>query len=194
MTTVSEKLDTLIEANIATKQKIKWGNGERVIIDFFVIKHQLGKMGFRKLYKKIMNDKYIEYMTSKEEKKKQRAEQKEKAKEKSLYVKELTDKINDLQSKKVKEVNFDLSKISVKRAAHLIKQNIHDMKLGIKLDNGTTYFLNDKTMNQIVNNKIEDEHMPDGNRKDNDYQEVVKLSEKPKSIKLFRVEAEKEKK
>ena len=54
------------------------------------------------------------------------------------------------------------------------------MKLGIKLDNGTTYFLNDKTMNQIVNNKIEDEHMPDGNRKDNDYQEVVKLSEKNK--------------
>ena len=67
------------------------------------------------------------------------------------------------------------------------------MKLGIKLDNWTTYFLNDKTMNQIVNNKIEDEHMPDGNRKDNDYQEVVKLSEKTNSIKLFRVEAEKEK-
>ena len=158
-----------------------------------MIKQQLGKNGFSKTLEKLINDKYIEHMTSKEERKKQRTEQKEKAKEKSSYVKELTEKINDLQSKKINEVNFDLSKISVKQAAHLIKQNIHDMKLGIKLDNGTTYFLNDKTMNQIVNNKIEDEHMPDGNRKDNDYQEVVKLSKKTNSIKLFRVEAEKEK-
>ena len=70
----------------------------------------------------------------------------------------------------------------------LIQQNIHDMKMGIRLDNGTTYFLNDKTINQLMKNKIEDEHLPDGNRKDGDYQEMVNLAEKTESITLFRVE------
>lgn len=47
-----------------------------------------------------------------------------------------------------------------------------------------------KTSNQLLNNKIEDEHLPDGNTKDNDYQELVTFSTKAKSIRLFRIEAE----
>ncbi len=71
-----------------------------------------------------------------------------------------------------------------------IKQNLDNMKLKITLDDKSSYFLNDKTMNNLMKNKIEDNHLPDGNRKDNEYQEVVNLSAKTKYFILSRVEAE----
>jgi len=105
------------------------------------------------------------------------------------YEEEIADDFQEFNKKDSDEVKIDLTKITIKRAIRLIQENVHNVKLGFKLDNGSTYFLNDKTINQLMRNRIEDEHLPDGNRKDNDYQELVSFQGKTKHIRLFRIEA-----
>lgn len=99
-------------------------------------------------------------------------------KEKKEYIQALIEKLKKFQKKEIDSITFDLTKITIKLIIALIKENTHDIKLGFKLDNNTTYFLNDKVINELLKNKIEDEHLPDGNRKDNEYQQLVKLTEK----------------
>ena len=105
------------------------------------------------------------------------------------YEEEIAADLEEFNKKDSDEVKIDLTKITIKRAIRLIQENVHNVKLGFKLDNGSTYFLNDKTINQLMRNRIEDEHLHDGNRKDNDYQELVSFQGKTKHIRLFRIEA-----
>jgi hypothetical protein len=88
-------------------------------------------------------------------------------------------------------VKIDLTKISIKSVLHIINHELTDVKLGFKLDDGSMYFLNDKTKNDLMKGNIEDEHLPDGNRKDNEYQELVKFHDKTKYIRLFKIESDK---
>jgi len=105
------------------------------------------------------------------------------------YEEEIVDELEKFNKKDSDEVKIDLTQLTIKRAITLIQQSVHNVKLGFKLDNGSTYSLNDKTINQLMRNRIEDEHLPDGNRKDNDYQELVSFQGKTKHIRLFRIEA-----
>ena len=114
-----------------------------------------------------------------------------KPKERKEYEEHLIEELQYLADKKIEDVSVDLKKITIARAITLTKEIVQNTKIGFKLDNGTTYFVNDKTINQLLKNKIEDEHLPDGNRKDNEYQNLVSFSAKTKSIHLFRIEAEK---
>ena len=114
-----------------------------------------------------------------------------KQKERTAYEEHIIESLQLFASKKIDDVSVDLRKITIAKAITLTKEIVQNTKIGFKLDNGTTYFLNDKTINQLLKNKIEDEHLPDGNRKDNEYQNLVSFSGKTKSIHLFRIEAEK---
>ena len=103
-----------------------------------------------------------------------------KRKARTAYGEELIEELKDFASKKIDEVKVDLKTITIAKAIQRTKELVHNTKIGFKLDNGTTYFLNDKTINQLLRNKIEDEHLPDDNRKGGDYQELVTFSTKTK--------------
>ena len=73
---------------------------------------------------------------------------------------------------KIDDICIDLTKTTIAQANARTKDNAQNTNICFKLDHGTTYFLNDKTIKQLLK-KIEDERMLDGNRKDNEYQNLV---------------------
>jgi len=110
------------------------------------------------------------------------------------YTTKLVKTIKKFNEGKIEDVTIDLTKISIKYVLHIINHEIPNAKLGFKLDDGSMYFLNDKTKNDLEKGNIEDDHLPDGNRKDNDYQEMVNIHTKTRNITLFKIEAEKTRK
>ena len=118
---------------------------------------------------------------------------KQQVKAKNDYVHALVESLKALRSGGVKDVPIDLELVSVKHALRLIEQNASGLKLSIKLDDGTLYFLNDRTIKQLEKGKIDDKGVAQDAEKDSQYDEVVDVMSKTKSIVVERVEAEKDK-
>ena len=70
--------------------------------------------------------------------------------EKTRIYTSINRKNKKVSKKEIDNVIFDLIKITIKTIIALIKENTHDIKLGFKLDNNTTYVLNDKVINELL--------------------------------------------
>ena len=67
-------------------------------------------------------------------------------KQKNTYVKSLIKDFKKINDDELKTIDIDLSKVNIREAVTLVKQNIESKKLAVKLDNNKMYFLNDNTI------------------------------------------------
>ena len=61
-------------------------------------------------------------------------------KQKNAYVKSLIKDLSKINDNELKTTDIDLSKVNIKEAVTLVKQNIESKKLAVKLDNNKMYF------------------------------------------------------
>ena len=74
-------------------------------------------------------------------------------KDRNKYADTFIKDLRKLKSGEIQDVNIDYTKIKIKQSIKLIKLNIDDKKLVLTTDEGGEYFLNDRTINQIMTKK-----------------------------------------
>ena len=77
-------------------------------------------------------------------------------KQKNAYVKSLIKDLSKINDNELKTTDIDLSKVNIKEAVTLVKQNIESKKLAVKLDNNKKYFLNDNTIDKLQKGLIDE--------------------------------------
>ena len=87
----------------------------------------------------------------------------------------------------IDDTYIDFVKIPIKQSIKLILQTIDKQKIAIISDNGQTYFLNDKVVNDIMKNKMKDGDLPNQTQDDDNYVETADLLSKTKSKTLKRI-------
>jgi hypothetical protein len=127
---------------------------------------------------------YIVSMSKRLNKKTTIIEDKSKRSEKNEYVRKLIEQLRKINTGDLDETSIDFGKIPIKQARKLILQNIDKQKLAIISDNGQTYFLNDKVVNDIMKNKMKDSDLPNQTQDDDNYDETSAVLSKTKSITL----------
>ena len=103
-------------------------------------------------------------------------------KDRNKYADSFIKDLRKLKSGEIPEVNIDYTKIKIKQSIKLIKLNIDDKKLVLTTDEGGEYFLNDRTINQIMTKKM-DSDLSSTDQGDYEYDETEDL-QTAKSAKL----------
>ena len=73
----------------------------------------------------------------------------------------------------IDETYIEFVKIPIKQSIKLILQNIDKQKFAIISDSGHTYFLNDKVVNDIMKNQMNDNDLPNQTQDDDNYVEML---------------------
>ena len=74
-------------------------------------------------------------------------------KDRNKYADSFIKDLRKLKSGEILEVNIDYTKIKIKQSIQLLELNVDDNKLVLTTDEGGEYFLNDRTINQIMTKK-----------------------------------------
>ena len=98
---------------------------------------------------------------------------KDEIKERNTYADKFIKDLRKLKEDDIKEVDIDFTKIKIKQSVKLIKMNLNE-KLVLITDEGNRYFLNDRTVSQIMKKKM-DGDLADTEQHDDEYDETKDL-------------------
>ena len=100
---------------------------------------------------------------------------KDEIKERNTYADTFIKDLRKFKEDDIKEVDIDFTKIKIKQSVKLIKMNLNE-KLVLITDEGNRYFLNDRTVSQIMKKKM-DGDLADTEQHDDEYDETKDLEQ-----------------
>jgi hypothetical protein len=80
-----------------------------------------------------------------------------------------------MKNKEIDKVDVDLKIMGVKQVVKLIKLTIEDKKIVMTSNQNNEYFLNDKTINDILKNKLKGADISPNDEEDDMYNEVENI-------------------
>ena len=104
------------------------------------------------------------------------------------YVSSFIDNLKQLRVNDIEEVAVKLKYLNLKEIIKLIKTNIPDKKLALRLDGSKDYVLSDHTINKLIDGLVYESRV---NEQERDYQKLTDITELATDIKLIKFDAPK---
>ena len=104
------------------------------------------------------------------------------------YVSSFIDNLKQLRVNDIEEVAVKLKYLNLKEIIKLIKTNIPDKKLALRLDGSKDYVLSDHTINKLIDGLVYESRI---NEQERDYQKLTDITELATDIKLIKFDAPK---
>ena len=104
------------------------------------------------------------------------------------YVSSFIDNLKQLRVNDIEEVAVKLKYLNLKEIIKLIKTNIPDKKLALRLDGSKDYVLSDHTINKSIDGLVYESRI---NEQERDYQKLTDITELATDIKLIKFDAPK---
>ena len=114
-------------------------------------------------------------------------------KNKNINTRLLIDELKQINEGKIKNADIDLTKTTIKQAIRLVKQNIADKRLAIKLDDDRLYMLNENTINKLEKGLVDENANVNTTEISGSDEEVKSILGKIKNITLKVIEPEPDK-